>query len=78
MGIVADRKNISLEGMDIQVRKHMSQDAPRRITKLEVDISIPLPADHPERKLLESTAKACPVHNSLHPDIDTVINWIWQ
>lgn len=77
MGIVAERKNISLEGMDIEVRKHMSQDTPRRIVKLEVDIHVPLPADHPERKLLESSARGCPVHNSIHPDIETVFNWSW-
>jgi len=77
MGIVAERKGISLEGMDIQVRKHMSEDTPRRISKLEVDLQIPLPESHPERKLLESAARGCPVHHSLHPDIELVFNWSW-
>lgn len=77
MGIVAERKDISLEGMDIEVRKHMSEDTPRRISKLELDIRMPLPGNHPERKLLESAARGCPVHHSLHPDIETVFNWSW-
>ena len=47
MGIVAKRKEISLEGMKVTVKKHMSTDTPRRISKLEVDIEVPLPADHP-------------------------------
>ena len=77
MGIVAERKGIALEEMNIQVRKHMSEDTPRRISKLEVDIRMPLPASHPERKLLESAARGCPVHHSLHPDIEIVFNWSW-
>lgn len=77
MGIVAERKGVSLEGMRIEVRKHMSEDAPRRISRLELDLHMPVAADHPERKLLESAARGCPVHHSLHPDIETVFNWQW-
>lgn len=77
MGIVAERKGISLDGMNIEVRKHMSEDAPRRIARLELDIHMPVPHDHPERKLLESAARGCPVHHSLHPDIEMVFHWNW-
>jgi putative redox protein len=78
MGIVAGRKNLPLEGLRVTVRKFMSQDAPRRINRLELDIHMPLPADHPERPLLESAARGCPVHHSIHPDIAVVMNWIWR
>lgn len=78
MGIVAKRKGIDLEGMKVDVRKHMSTDTPRRISRLELDIHVPLPADHPERRMLESTGMGCPVHHSLHPDIEVVIDWRWQ
>jgi len=78
MGIVAERKQIPLDGMNVEVRKHMSMDTPRRISKLEVDIHMPLPADHPERALLESAARGCPVHHSLHPDIEIIFNWTWK
>lgn len=78
MGIVAKRKEIPLEGLKVAVRKHMSTDTPRRISKLEVDLDVPLPADHPDRKLLEATGNGCPVHHSLHPDIEVVLNWQWQ
>jgi len=78
MGIVAKRKNISLEGMMIKVGKQMSGDQPRRISKLEVTIEVPLPADHPERKILESAALSCPVHQSIHPEIEVPIDWRWQ
>jgi len=78
IGIVAKRKEIPVEGMKVAVRKFMSDDQPRRISKLEVDMEIPLPADHPERKLLESAARGCPVHHSLHPDIEVKMNWKWM
>ena len=75
MGIAARRKGVALEGMRITVKKHMSADAPRRIARLEVDIEMPLPADHPERASLEAMARGCPVHHSLHPDIEVEIRW---
>jgi len=78
MGIMAQRKEISLEGLNVAVRKHMSADLPRRIAKLEVDLDMPLPADHPERKVFEGAARGCPVHHSLHPDIEVVMNWTWR
>ena len=78
IGIVAKRKEIAVEGMTVTVRKFMSDDQPRRISRLELDLDMPLPATHPDRKLLESAARGCPVHHSIHPDIEVVMNWIWQ
>ncbi len=76
IGIVAERKGIPVEGMTIEVGKHMNAD-PRRIGKLEVTITVPLPADHPDREMLENAAMTCPVKKSLHPDIDIPITWNW-
>ena len=78
MDMVAKRKDLDLSGMTVKVRKTMSDDLPRRIRCLEVDLGVPLPADHPDRKLLESAALACPVHHSIHPDIEVVLNWEWR
>jgi putative redox protein len=78
IGIVARRKGIAVEGMKIHVRKFMSDDAPRRISRLELDLDMPIPASHPDAKLLESAARGCPVHHSIHPDIDMVMNWRWR
>ena len=63
--------------MSVVVRKFMSADQPRRICRLELDLSLPLPASHPDRQLLESAARGCPVHHSIHPDIEVVMNWNW-
>ena len=76
MGIVAERKGLPIEGMTVEVGKHMNAD-PRRIGKLEVTITVPLPPDHPDRSALENAALTCPVKKSLHPDIDIPITWNW-
>ena len=77
IGIVAKRKEIAVEGMTVMVRKFMSDELPRRIKRLELDLKIPLTATHPDRKLLESAARGCPVHQSIHPEIEVVMNWVW-
>ena len=78
MGIVAQRKEIDLRGMKVTVGKHMSAEPPRRVARLEVRIEVPLPENHPERKILESAALSCPVHQSIHPDIEVPIDWCWR
>jgi uncharacterized OsmC-like protein len=78
VGMVGARKGLDLAGMTVKVRKYMSDDAPRRIRCLEVDLSLPLPAGHPACEMLEAAARACPVHHSIHPDIEVVLNWEWR
>jgi len=78
IGIIARRKELRVEGMTVSVRKFMTESQPRRINRLELDLQIPLPSSHPDRRLLESAASGCPVHHSIHPDIEIVMNWAWQ
>jgi putative redox protein len=78
IGIVAKRKQIAVEGMSIMVKKFMTTELPRRIQKIELNLDIPLSDSHPDRKLIEATARGCPVHHSIHPDIEVVMNWNWQ
>jgi putative redox protein len=78
MGIVADRHGLDLSGMTAETEKVMTAEPPRRIASLRTRLVIPLPAGHPQRQLLEQAALACPVHKSLHPDIDAAIEFVWQ
>lgn len=78
MGMVADRKNLQIEGAKVEVRKHMAADTPRRISRIEVDMEMPLAEDHPERTMLEAAARGCPVFHSLHPDIQVDLRWTWN
>ena len=49
IGIVAERHGLDLAGMTSETEKVMSASAPRRIASLRTRITIPLPADHPQR-----------------------------
>jgi putative redox protein len=77
MGIVADRHGLDLAGMRAETVKEMTKEPPRRIASLRTRLTIPLPADHPQRQLLEQAAHTCPVHHSLHPQIDAAIEFVW-
>ena len=77
MGIAAEQHGVELGKVKVGVDKTMSSDSPRRIVKLEVAFAIPLPPDFPKRKTLENAALACPVHHSLHPDIEQVVRFDW-
>lgn len=75
MGIVAGRHNIKLEGAEVEVTKEMVQEPVRRIGKLTVNFKMPKGIPQKERALLERAAETCPVHKSLHPDIEIPIHY---
>lgn len=77
MGIVADRRGLDLSGMTAETEKVMTAAPPRRIASLKTRITIPLPADHEDRAALEQAALSCPVHKSLHPEIDAAVEFVW-
>ena len=75
MGIKAEAMGISLEGTTAEVTKTMAAE-PRRISKIEVTLSLPKKYEAKEMKILENAAKTCPVFYSLHPDIDKDIRFV--
>lgn len=78
IGIVAERKGIDLEGLKVRVEKHMSEDLPRRIARLPVEIRVPIGADSVYCDLIVNAALTCPVHQSLRGDIEVPIDWVWE
>jgi len=78
MRIAANRHSVKLEGMTIETTKEMSAETPRRIVALKSKITIPLPGNHPQRKLLEAAALGCPVHHSLDPQIAKPVEFVWM
>ncbi len=78
MAMVGDRLGIDLVGLTVRVRKHMSADPPRRIARLEMEIAVPVAADHPQQARLIAAAQGCPVRRSLHPEVDVVETFAWQ
>lgn len=77
LGIVAKDHEVDIGDVRGRVIKEMSSDLPRRIAKITVEIEVPLPADYPKRELIEQAAMSCPVHFSLHPDIQKEVSWKW-
>ncbi|MEP0266681.1 OsmC family protein [Dokdonia sp.] len=76
MGIKAGQMDLSIKGTEAVVTKTMSAD-PRRISKIKVEFNFPDALDVKSQKILEHTANTCPVHYSLHPDIEkeVIFNW---
>ncbi|WP_417444830.1 OsmC family protein [Joostella sp.] len=77
MGIKARDMEVDLTNATATVTKTMAAE-PRRISKIEVVFDIPTAVTEKERRILEKTANTCPVHYSLHPDIEKDITFNWQ
>lgn len=77
MGIVAERHGWDLQGMRVEVSKEMSANTPRRIARLTVEFWMPVAKSMDPNGLLERAAFTCPVHQSLHPDIEKPVSFHW-
>jgi putative redox protein len=74
----ADRKGCDLSGARASATKEMRTEAPRRIARVVTTLTIPasaLPVDM--RARAEQIAHACPVHKSLHPEVEAPIEFIY-
>jgi putative redox protein len=71
----AERNNLDITGATAHVEKHMTTPpSPRRLGKLPVVVRIPsskMPQDM--RARMEEIGHKCPVHASLHPEVDAPI-----
>ncbi len=76
MGIKANGLEVDLSNATAEVTKHMASE-PRRISKIELVLSLPSNISDKNRKILIHTANTCPVHHSLHPDIEKIISFNW-
>lgn len=77
MGIKAKDMNLNIAGSFAEVTKVMAAD-PRRISEIHVEMFLPAGIDEKSRMILQRTAETCPVHYSLHPDINKKINFYWD
>ena len=77
MGIVAQRNGIELGGARVRVTKEMVAQPSRRIGTLGVEIIVPTELGDDDRKRLEGAAMHCPVHRSLHPDVQIPVTFRW-
>ena len=77
MGIAARKQGIELGETTVKVFKEMTAQPPRRIAKVTVVFTIPLPASHQKRAMLEEAARNCPVHLSLDPGVEQEMRFDW-
>ena len=73
----AERHGLDLTGITAYVGKEM-QASPRRIGRLPVTVRLPASVPEDARPALERIGYACPVHASLHPDIDAPIKFCYE
>jgi uncharacterized OsmC-like protein len=76
MGITANRLGVDLVGMTGKAVKGMAAD-PRRIVSVPLEITVPGSLTDDQKRQLEAAARACPVANSIHPDIDQTITFVY-
>ena len=77
LGIQAKGMNLDFRGLRVEVEKHMTAQSPRRIAKLEAMIQMPAGIAEELHDRLIRAANACPVKQSLHPDVEIVLVWNW-
>lgn len=77
MGIKAESKGWSLEGVSCDVLKEM-KEAPRRVGRIDILITMPSQLDSDQRELLEMTAITCPVAKSLADELEQVVQFKYE
>ena len=77
MGMYGQNHGCDITGTSVTVEKAMDTN-PRRIAKVEVVFTMP-DKDYTDKQKqgLERAALSCPVHHSLHPDIDQRLIFKW-
>jgi putative redox protein len=71
------RLDLALAGATASVTKEMVATPTRRIGRLAVEVTIPVPTTPEQRAEIERIAHTCPVHASLHPDVQVPITFRW-
>ena len=74
MAIAAEKNGINISETSASVKKIMGTN-PRTISDVFIDIKMSKDLALKDRKRLEKAALACPVHKSLHPDMNKEITF---
>ena len=77
IGMYAERHGLDITGATAFVTKEMTSD-PRRIGKLPVTVVLPAALPEDIRPALERVGRLCPVHATLHPDVEAPIDYQYK
>jgi len=78
IAIVGEREELSLTGMHFRVEKHMAAAPARKIARLPLQLHLPSALGSSMREKLERAALTCPVHHSLHPDVQIEVVFMYD
>jgi len=69
MGIAANEHGFNIDGTQMKITKIMASN-PRRVSEVIVELDFPdMEYSEKEKKIIQLSAKTCPVFQSLHPDL---------
>lgn len=79
IGIAVQERSINIEGTVCEVEKVMAAN-PRRISQINVKMILPKDETYSdkEKAILEKAALTCPVHFSLHPDVEKNVEFVYN
>ncbi len=79
MAMVAQRHQLDLTGLSACMEKEMAAPPLRRIGSIGMTINLPLGLrlSSADRERLENAAQRCPVKQSLHPEIDFRVEFVY-
>jgi putative redox protein len=77
MAIMARTLDVTIDGSTATVTKDMVSTPIRRIGRLAVTVRVPYAFSDSLQLKLERAAHTCPVHRSLHPDVEAPIAIEW-
>ena len=76
MAIAVEKNGISIKGAKAMVKKTMGIN-PRRISKIDIELTFPRDYDERTKVILERAAHNCPVHHTLSDEVEKNINFIY-
>ena len=76
MGIRAKKERWSLDGLKLEVDKHMSKSGPRKIDTIIINVFTPSNLTDDKLKILKQEIKDCPVLRNIQSS--TNINLLWN
>ena len=77
MGIVARKHGIDMGGTRVEITKEMAVAPNRRIGRIGVAFQFPRSLGAKEQEMLKRAAAGCPVHHSLHPDVQVSVEFVF-
>ena len=76
MAIAVEKNDVDIKDAKAIVKKTMGNN-PRRITKIEIDLTFPKEYDSKTKTILERAANNCPVHHTLSERVKKNISFTY-